>query len=223
MKLTQIRVPERLRRKIVSMIALATASVPAACATAAEADEDMDEGSAAASTTEKDAAASCDDTINKVDDIRNRFLDKRHAAVWAFQTDAMSAFEKLDATLLDEVAKGFRDQQASRLTTLAEVTFELWTPSSKVRVRDARLDERYLVARGMEKSGGSKVILLFTANGQELIASARATKASIWSWACPSPPKQQTSVSPCDERARWNNWPNWSNWSNWNNTFSPCR
>ncbi len=212
MKPVQLRVPERLRRKIVTMVALAAATAPAACA--AEADEDVDESGAAASTSSKKESLSCDESINKVDDIRNRFLDERHAAVWAFQTDAKSAFEKLPEAPSSFAQKGL-------VSSLENVSYETWTPSAKVRVRDARLATSYLVVRGEEK-GGSKVVYLLDASTQAVLATGRATKAGIWSWSCPAP--SGGASAPCraargNTGNNWNNWPNWQNWANWDNCF----
>lgn len=199
----------QLRRKVLASLALAGAAVPAACAAPAE--EDVGEGQGASSASESEALT-CDESINKVDDIRNRFLDERHSAVWAFQADAPSAFAKL-ASAPGEV-------RASLVSSLEGVTYERWTPSAKVRVRDARLATTYVVVRGKEKSGGSKVVLLVDATLGTVLATGRApTSSGIWSWSCPP----QTGVRPpCQNAPQWSNWPNWGNWHNWQNGVVPC-
>jgi len=204
--------------QIQSFLAAALAASTAAssgCAAPAE------EGEGATSDALETSSGTCSRTINKLEDIRNRFLDENHSAVWAFQTDLKSSFTRLAAPP-DDVFVGSPLKQV--LSRLDNVTFDSWKPSDKVRVRDARLSEEYLVVRGTETGGVTLDVYIFQAATGAEVAQARSSLAGTWSWACPPPAttpvndalKSQPSDQGCNTGG-WCNWPNWNNWNNWLN------
>jgi hypothetical protein len=201
---------EQLRKRALAAVTAASI-VPVALGCAAE-------EAAAPSESDVVSGQSCTDTLNRVDDIRNRLLDSRHSTVWAFMNDSSDAL-----TTLESAPTVLKDDGKKKIAGLSEVTYQRWKPSAAVRA-GLDLASDYIVVRGLSASGETRIVYIFdwTTGAEIATGQARAGKNAVLSWTCP-PAKPSANASygrtavKCGPNVNWSNWPNWQNWTNWCN------